>query len=158
MITQKELKNKYTYNEFTGIFRYKVNTKHHKIGDICKTKVGPYIALYLKGQYHYAHRLAWLYVYGKLPKNQIDHKDQIKIHNWISNLREATRIQNGRNIRKPKRNKSGVKGVHWNKHIEKWVAYIGYKNKMKFLGNFDNLEEAYYHRLAAEQCLDWNNF
>ena len=53
-----------------------------------------YIRIKLNGHKYMAHRLAWFYEYGKWPTKEIDHKDNIKHHNWIDNLREATRSEN----------------------------------------------------------------
>lgn len=48
-------------------------------------------------------------------------------------------------------NKSGYKGVMWNKHRSKWTATIGFKGKQIFLGNYDDLEDAAAARKAAEE-------
>ena len=41
-----------------------------------------------------AHRLAWLYVTGKWPENEIDHTNRIGSDNRLVNLSEATHAQN----------------------------------------------------------------
>lgn len=48
-------------------------------------------------------------------------------------------------------NKSGHKGVMWNKHRSKWTATIGFKGKQIFLGNYEDKENAIKARLAAEE-------
>lgn len=48
-------------------------------------------------------------------------------------------------------NSSGAKGVSWDKEYEKWVAYIGFKNKLIKLGRFENLEDAIKARKEAEE-------
>lgn|SRR5699024_1792394 len=50
-----------------------------------------------------------------------------------------------------KNNKSGHKGVRWNKHRNKWTATIGFKRKQIFLGNFDDKEGAIIARKLAEE-------
>lgn len=99
---------------------------------------------------YYAHRLAWFYYYGYWPENKIDHRDQIKHHNWILNLREASDQCNQRNTGNRKDNKSGVKGVTWSNANNKWKVEIRINNKGKFLGYFVNFVEAVCTRLAAE--------
>ena len=51
----------------------------------------------------------------------------------------------------PKNNTSGIKGVTWNKNHKKWEAYISIHRKRKYLGNYDDLEEAQHARLAEEK-------
>ena len=50
-------------------------------------------------------------------------------------------------------NKSGVKGVHWDKKREKWVAQIQFKNKNYSLGRYENKEDAIDARKEAEEKL-----
>jgi len=50
-----------------------------------------------------------------------------------------------------KGNKSGHKGVMWNKHRNKWTATIGFKGKQIFLGNFDDKQDAIKARQRAEE-------
>ena len=87
---------------------------------------------------YYAHRLAWLYVYGFYPAGWLDHINGNPRDNNISNLREVTYSQNRANSRVSSRNTSGVKGVHWNKNYKKWEASI----KGVQIDIFDSIEEA----------------
>ena len=105
-----------------------------------------------------AHRLAYLYVYGEMPEGKLDHKDQDKTNNAISNLRPATNSQNGLNRGLPANNKSGHKGVHWSQNAQKWVAYIKIDRKRRHLGCFDNIEDAISARKAAEESLGISEF
>lgn len=50
-----------------------------------------------------------------------------------------------------KANKSGHKGVMWNKHRNKWQAYIGFKGKNINLGYYDLIEDAVAARKQAEE-------
>lgn len=55
------------------------------------------------------------------------------------------------NAKLHKANKSGHKGVMWNKHRNKWQAYIGFKGKQINLGYFDKKEDAIKARELAEE-------
>lgn len=101
------------------------------------------------------HRLIWLYVYGYLPENDVDHINRIRTDNRLCNLREVSRSCNIRNSGLRENNKSGVKGVHYIKSIKKWSAFIYVDKKNKNLGVFTDFIEAVATRLAAEQCLSW---
>jgi hypothetical protein len=143
MITQEYLKSILDYNPDTGIFTWKVNkSKRSNIGDIAGWLDGGYTKLEINNKPYKAHRLAWLYVYGEMPKNLIDHVNNDRSDNKISNLREATYQQNSENYKTPKTNKSGVKNVSWYKQLNKWVVSIGIKGKKKTIGYFDDLEFA----------------
>lgn len=66
------------------------------------------------------------------------------------NCRWATTHQQNINQRIRKDNKSGVKGVYFNKRTFKWIASINISKKQKQLGSFDSFELAVECRKAAE--------
>lgn len=47
-------------------------------------------------------------------------------------------------------NTSGHMGVSWNSQAKRWQAYIYINGKKKYLGNFQNLDDAVKRRLEAE--------
>ncbi len=148
-LTHKRLVYCLDYDPDTGIF-----TRDGKIAGY-RDKDSGYITIGIDNTQYSAHRLAWFFYYGYWPENQIDHKDQIKHHNWISNLREATDQCQRRNSGNRIDNKTGVKGVTSIKE-GRWRASITINSIGKNLGHFDDFDEAVCHRLAAEQCLNWS--
>ncbi len=158
MITQKKLKRILDYNPKTGIFRWKIRPANHiLVGNIAGTKNKKgYIAIQIKGKIYGAHQLAWLYITGNWPKKDIDHKDQVKHHNWFSNLRYSSQQVNSRNTGNFKSNTSGVKGTHYCKKQNKWKAYIGKDNKLYNLGYFDDFNDAALARYLAERKAKWH--
>jgi hypothetical protein len=70
------------------------------------------------------------------------------------NCRWATMVEQKRNIRRPRNNTSGVKGVSWHRATGKWAAYIKTHGKIRHLGLFSTVEAAATARRAAEQ-IDW---
>jgi hypothetical protein len=126
------------------------------IGDSAEYRSGTgYIQIRIDKKLYYAHRLAWLYVYGYFPENNIDHIDHKGYHNWIGNLREVSTQCNARNTGNFKHNSSGVKGVTWYPWVKKWAARIKINGKIRHLGLYEDFTEAVCTRLAAEQCLNW---
>ena len=75
-------------------------------------------------------------------KQMIDHIDENKANNNVKNLRWATRKENGCNRGKQKNNKSGFKGVAFNKPLNKYQAKIRINDKRKHIGYFETAEEA----------------
>jgi hypothetical protein len=144
MLTQKELKSQLHYNPDTGLFiRNKALCNSVKIGDVAGAPDGKgYLRISVNMKRHKAHRLAWLYMTGELPKNQIDHINGVKNDNRFINLREATNSQNKSNSGLYVNNKSGYKGVSWYKKYKKWVSHVSVNGKRKTLGYFDNAIDA----------------
>ena len=97
------------------------------------------------------HRLAWFYVYGFWPKNDLDHVNRVRHDNRIENLRETTRAENCQNQPVRKSNKSGVTGVYFHKASGKWAVYISVNKKQLHLGVYDTLDEAVSARHNAEK-------
>jgi hypothetical protein len=81
---------------------------------------------------------------------QVDHINGNKLDNRRSNLRPATESQNQWNRTKLVNNKSGYKGVHWNKDRSKWRASIRFNRHLYHLGYFtDPIEAAKAYNDAA---------
>lgn len=80
---------------------------------------------------------------------EVDHIDGDSLNNRRSNLRLATRSQNNMNKRRYRNNRSGYKGVRWNKQCQKWQAEIRLNNKVKYLGRYNDPEQAYAAYCAA---------
>jgi hypothetical protein len=85
--------------------------------------------------FYYSSRLAWLYMTGEWPKDQIDHINRIKDDDRWENLREATQSQNSFN-RSWCEESGDWRGIRTNGN--KFVASIG----SRYLGNFATLGEA----------------
>jgi len=151
LLTQEYLKQILSYNPDTGIWVWQKSLA-------LQIKIGQQAGTILKSGYrhirinykHYkAYRLAWLYMTGEWPKEQIDHINGIKDDNRWCNLREATTQQNGWNSKKPKNNTSGYKGISWNKKSKKWTVFIQVNKKNKYLGGYETKKEAIQIRKEA---------
>ena len=128
-ITQKELKNKLRYDSSTGEF------SRLSDGEIAGYMSNGYVRMTVNGSCYPAHRLAWLYVHGKFPKNQIDHINGIRKDNRIINLRDVTQAENTKNSKIASNNTSGFKGVEWIPSRNKWRALISSKGKKINVGS-----------------------
>lgn len=80
---------------------------------------------------------------GDIPEGMvIDHINGNRLDNRLCNLRVATPTQNNQNHR-PRKSKSGLKGVVWHGHAKAWQARIKINGKEKSLGLYKNKLLAY---------------
>jgi HNH endonuclease len=144
-MTQKQLKQALDYNPQTGIFTWKAGVSRKcPAGTIAGTpSFYGYIHICIAGKKHYAHRLAWLYIYGEFPKDAIDHVNRNKSDNRLGNLRPGNKSLNSANA---KGRRDGLKGAFRNRR--RWMGMITVNGKKKYLGNFLTEQEA--HAAYAE--------
>ena len=79
-----------------------------------------------------------------------DHIDRNPLNNRRENLRPATYSQNSQNSPRRHNNTSGIIGVNWHKHRQKWVARININCQRIIIGYYVNKEDAIIARLKAE--------
>lgn len=150
------------YNPETGIFRWKHRADRAKnwntrwAGKVAGHQFEGYIVIQLdrpNGAFQAA-RIAWLYVHGEWPPDQVDHINLVRDDNRIANLRAANNLQNNSN-RGPQRNNksSGLRGVHFHTQTGKWRAKINVDSKTHSLGLHHTPEEAAAARDAAAKRL-----
>lgn len=116
-----------------------------------------YISVRIDNRAYLAHRIGWALYYGYFPENILDHKDRIRHHNWILNLREVSGQCNARNAGVMSNNKSGVKGVYRCKKTEKWRAEITIDRKTLSLGYHEKISDAVLKRWEAEKLYKFPN-
>ena len=89
------------------------------------------------------HKLLGLYNPDHINRNPLDNRrENFNVH---TTNREQCLNQGLR-----KDNKYGCKGIEWRKQRNKWQARISVNGKQKYLGLFDNKEDAIISRLKAE--------
>jgi len=157
-ITQKELKEILEYNPKTGIFTCRIPTSNkYRVGDILGTSdIKGYAIISIYNKKYRAHRLAFLYMKGYFPENDVDHKDRVKWNNKWNNLRESSRQCNMRNKSVQINNKSGISGVYFNKREQRWISRINVSGKSIFIGGYKNFNDAVLARWKKEVELNWN--
>lgn len=150
-LTQERLKELLDYDPETGVFTRKKGVKGANKGDIagCLNKSVGYWMIGIDKENYRAHRLAFLFMEGYLPENQIDHIDRNRINNKWNNLREVSQSCNARNSNVASNNKSGVKGVCWDSSRKKWRVEIKVPRKIN-IGRFDNFIDAVKARWGFE--------
>ena len=158
MITYDILKKTLTYDPITGQFTRNITTSSRAInGSVVGTRANHacgYIQITIYGRPFLAHRLAFLYMTGSLPKNEIDHINGIKTDNSWKNLREVETSINAQNRHSAQSNsKTGILGVWFDKTKEKWTSQIKVRNRRISLGYFNDLKEAELAYLKAKRLL-----
>lgn len=151
MLTQARLKELIHYDPDTGMFRSLVNYGPRKrippgpIGVIAKD----YVRIMIESKPYCAHRIAWLYMTGRWPEHEIDHKDRNPFNNKWRNLREATRSQN--NVNRTTTVDGRLKWAY-QRASGRWVALKRGPNGQEYLGTFDTEIEA--HQAAAARAIE----
>lgn len=115
-----------------------------------RTDRNGYRGINIMNRKYAAHRLAWLYMTGEWPKQQIDHINGKRDDNRFSNLRDVSSSENRRNSRRSNNNRSGHTGVSFDKSTDKWRAVIKIDGKQKEIGRFRRISEAIVARKRAE--------
>lgn len=139
----ERLKELVIYDPESGLMHSRVARGNLRIGSLMGSVEQGYLRVRIEGKRFFIHRLAWLYSTGEWPRDQIDHIDGNPINNRLSNLRQATSAQNGANSKRRIHNKSGYKGVSWNRETRMWCAFIWHGGKNKNLGSYTSAIEAH---------------
>lgn len=153
-LTAERVRELFHYDPQTGVFTRRVSRQgqHGKVGAIAGgIKPSGYRVIWI-GANFMAHRLAWLYVYGKWPAGQVDHINRVRDDNRIANLRVVTHAQNMENRKVQRNNTSGYTGVYPDRGGRRWQARISSNGKWLYLGYFKTPELAYaaYCKAAAK--------
>lgn len=155
-IDQKQLKELLHYCPLSGDFTWKYPTSFRvKSGDVAgyihSNGLGKsYVQIRIYKVKYYAHQLAFLYINGELPSEQVDHLNGNGLDNSFVNLRLVNHSENSKNQKLRCTNTSGVVGVFWSNDRRLWQASITVKGKTLFLGRFSDIEDAKKARTSAE--------
>lgn len=154
MITQQELKSFLHYDPATDVFTWlprqskSFNTQKagKEAGTIKVQGRHECRRINVGGKLYYAHRLAWLYVHGKFPDDEIDHINGNALDNRMINMRDVSRVENCRNYPRFKTNKTGIIGVCKESWSGKWKVQINNRS----VGLYRDFFEACCARKRAE--------
>ena len=155
-LTQEKVRELFDYHEDGYLVRRVTVASNARAGDRAgSVKQHGYTTVDIEEERYLYHRVIWLWHYGYLPEHSVDHIDRNSKNNKIHNLREVTHQCNIRNSKLKKHNVSGVCGVYLIKGSGRWRADIRVNGKIVYFGTHADFTEAVAHRLAAEQCCDW---
>lgn len=147
MITRERLLKLMTYDPQTGVFTRNCGRGGKGKGSIAGTTSSyyGYVSICLDRQHYKAHRLAFLYMTGAWPAEEVDHVNGNRTDNSWANLKPASRSDNAKNCALRRDNNSGHVGVDFHVKRHQWRARIGPNH----LGWYDSKEEAIEARTKA---------
>jgi hypothetical protein len=144
MLTQAKLKESIHYDPETGVF-----LKNGKpAGRLDKRG---HLRITIEGKWHYASKLAWLYMIGSFPKQKIVNRHANPSNIVWENIIEVSRQCKRVNCKYREYNAKHQTGVYWNEQKQKWKAYIIIHNRNEDLGLFSSYESAVWAREQAEE-------
>ena len=151
--TQAQVRKALSYDPETGLFVWKIKpAKNRESGGIAGgISSNGYWRISVYGVRRTAHRIAWLYVHGEWPKQDIDHINGVRTDNRIDNLRVVSRSINLQNQRTAKsHNKStGILGAY--PAGNRFTSRIQVFGQDIYLGCFETAQQAHMAYIKAKR-------
>jgi hypothetical protein len=148
-LTADELRQRLDYDPKSGLFWWKERPGNNWWNSTFAG--GPagwlsgrgYIYINVHRRSYRAHRLAWLWMTGEWPTEEIDHIDGDPLNNTWKNLRQATRNENSRNRHVQANNiTTGIRGITYSSRRSQWIVRVMADKHSHFGGWFNDLESA----------------
>lgn len=156
LISAALLRERLSYNPETGEFIWRIDAGKAKTGSRAGyLHTNGYRRLTVCRERFPEHRLAWLYMTGHWPKDQIDHINGHRSDNRFANLREVSNQENAKNVR-ARRNRSEFMGISWEPSSRQWRVRIKVCGKDKHLGYFRDKSEAIAARREANRLYGYS--
>jgi hypothetical protein len=149
-LSQAELLELLTYNAATGEFKWLVSRGKAKAGTVAGSDLNGYVCIRINRQNYLAHRLVWLYEFGRWPNEHLDHIDGNPKNDRLANLRECSHAENHQNVGTRRDNRAGAAGVYLHRGSGRYTAEIRVDGKRHSLGYHDTREEAHAAYLKAK--------
>jgi hypothetical protein len=141
MMNANRLRALVAYNPETGLFTSRVKRHLVSVGQtLGGLDAKGYVRIKLDGKFYKAHRLAFLYVTGEWPSDDVDHEDRNKSNNRWGNIRDAGKSVNGMNKGPSVTCRARARGVYpiRNTTDKVWAA----RKQGVYLGCFRSITEA----------------
>jgi hypothetical protein len=156
VLTHERLIHMLAYDPETGVFTWRIKPGDRiAVGAVAanRHKKHGYVRIGIDGGRYAAHRLAWFYMTGEWPKEEIDHRNGTRDDNRWENLREAPGSINNQNQRKPRSdNTTGLLGVCPSGLPSKpFAAFIKYGGKVRNLGRYVTAIDAHQAYVNAKR-------
>lgn len=149
--TLERVKELLDYDPETGLFARKLPSGRRVP---CSTRLNSwgYVLVGVDRRSIGAHRLAWFYMTGEWPEDDVDHRDRNRANNRFDNLRPASRAENMQNLGEAHRD-SAIPLLGVSRKRGRFAASIAVDGKRKYLGAYGTPKEAHEAYLAAKREL-----
>ncbi|ATR82752.1 Fis family transcriptional regulator [Pseudomonas sp. HLS-6] len=153
MIQLEELDRLFTYEPDTGNLIWRISTSSRAIAGSIAGSLKPsgYRVVCIEGVFYRCHRIAFAMHNRRWPEGEIDHLNRNRDDNRAVNLRDCNRTENSVNRGVHSNNRSGFKGVAFDRRRELWMASIKVSGKTIFLGRHKTPEAAHEAYQKARQ-------
>ena len=160
-ITPELVRKLFTYNDGLLIWKERHTlmsrcTIGSEAGFIDKASSSGYRYVKIGGDKFKHANLVWVYHNGALPKDMLDHINNVRSDDRIENLRESNAKDNGRNKKVRASSCSGVNGVTFIERKNLWRVRINDNDGNRVdLGFFSDMEKAIKLRKEMEKFYDY---
>lgn len=149
VLTAEYVRDRLSYDPCTGQFIWLKNYHTRLVGQVAGSIFASgYRYIRIADRAYRAHRLAWFYMHGVWPTEEVDHIDGNRDNNRFDNLRLTTRRQNSQN--KAVHRAGQLYGASYYKPLKKWRAAIQINKQVRHIGYFDTELEA--HEAYKNAC------
>lgn len=154
MLTQERLKKLLVYDPDTGlwIWNKRMGSRAMRGDPAGHVAQDGYRKIKINGKQFKSSRLAYLYMKGYFPKEEVDHGNRTRDDDRWCNLKEASPSGNSRNRSLRHNNTTGISGINTTPEGTFRTKIAG-----TYIGTFKNKDDAVKARLKAEVQLDWPN-
>lgn len=145
-LTHQRLLQLLHYDPETGAFtwlgpRRGRGARHEHAG---AKREGGYIVIGIRGRIYRANRLAWFYMTGRWPLNEVGYRDGNSGNNCWTNLRDVPHVLNAQNKKRPS-------GIEYRPDRPKpYRVRVNVDGKLRTVGSFLTKQEAQVAREAAK--------
>lgn len=151
-LTAARVRELLDYNPDTGVFTWKISPAQRIKRGTVAGAAAEYVRIQIGGRKLRAHRLAWLYMTGAWPTQEVDHIDGDPLNNRWANLRNVSRVVNMQNQRQARSdNPTKLLGAH--PHGRGYASTINVRGQTHYLGRFSTPEAAHAAYVAAKRRL-----
>lgn len=143
--TQERVQFLFHYDQFTGMLTWKNPPKQKS--QLMGARAGGlnqdgYRRIRVDGFKYMSGAVAWLWMTGEWPENEIDHKNLVRDDDVFDNLRKSTRSQNCINkARYYRSNRYGFRGVK-RQPSGRFTSVVTLNQEDHCLGTYDTVEAA----------------
>jgi hypothetical protein len=151
-LTADRLRSLLAYEPLTGLFTWRVKKARACVGDAAGyVLANGYRRVQIDGRSYAASHLAVLHVTGKLPAQEVDHRNRVRDDNRWDNLFECPHAVNLQNKGRYRNSTQSVSGVQ--RRGDRFRVRVWKDGMQHNVGVFDSMEDAVAQRQMAKAAI-----